>query len=82
MRWLLCNIGTELREELNMPMSVQVGDVLIMKKNHPCGCNQWEVLRIGADFKLRCKGCNHEVMGARSKFEKNIKQISREGKLL
>lgn len=60
-----------------MPMDIQVGDILIMKKNHPCGNNQWEVLRIGADFKLRCLGCNHEVMGARSKFEKNIKSITK-----
>ena len=60
-----------------MPMDIQVGDILTMKKNHPCGSNQWEVLRIGADFKLRCLGCGHEVMGARSKFEKNIKLISR-----
>ena len=60
-----------------MPMDVQVGDILTMKKNHPCGSNQWEVLRIGADFKLRCTGCGHEVMGPRSKFEKNIKTITR-----
>ena len=60
-----------------MPMDIQVGDVLTMKKKHPCGSFQWEVLRIGADFKLRCVGCGHEVMGARSKFEKNIKTIDR-----
>ncbi len=56
-------------------MDVQVGDVLTMKKPHPCGSNQWEVLRTGADFKLRCCGCGHEVMGTRSKFEKYIKKI-------
>ena len=60
-----------------MPMDIQVGDVLTMKKSHPCGSNRWEVLRIGADFKLRCTGCGHEVMGARSKFEKNIKHVER-----
>ena len=49
-----------------------------MKKPHPCGSREWEVLRIGADFKLRCRGCGHEVMGARSKFEKNVRQIRRE----
>ncbi len=61
-----------------MPMDIQVGDVLTMKKSHPCGSNQWLVLRIGADFKLRCTGCGHEVMGPRSKFEKNIKLVTRE----
>lgn len=60
-----------------MPMDIQIGDTLTMKKSHPCGSKEWEVLRIGADFKLRCKGCGHEIMGARSKFEKNIKLISR-----
>lgn len=60
-----------------MPMDIQVGDILTMKKKHPCGSNQWQVLRTGADFKLQCKGCGHEVMGARSKFEKNIKLITR-----
>lgn len=60
-----------------MPMDIRVGDVLTMKKQHPCGSNQWKVLRIGADFKLRCMGCGHEVMGSRSKFEKNVKSIAR-----
>ncbi len=59
-------------------MDVRVGDVLTLKKKHPCGSDRWEVLRIGADFKLRCRGCGHEVMGARSKFEKNVRQIRRE----
>ena len=58
-------------------MDIRVGDRLKMKKAHPCGSSEWEVLRIGADFKLRCRGCGHEVMGARSKFEKNIRQVSR-----
>jgi hypothetical protein len=58
-------------------MDVRVGDVLTMKKQHPCGEKRWQVLRIGADFKLRCLGCGHEIMGARSKFEKQIKAIER-----
>ena len=48
-----------------------------MKKAHPCGSKDWEVLRIGADFKLRCCGCGHEVMGPRAKFEKNVRQVKR-----
>lgn len=56
-------------------MNVSVGDILVMKKNHPCGCNRFLVLRSGMDFKLRCEGCGHEVMLPRSKAEKNIRQI-------
>jgi len=62
-------------------MDIQVGDILTMKKAHPCGSREWAVLRVGADFKLRCLGCGHEVFGARSKFEKNVKQVKREEKL-
>lgn len=63
-------------------LDIQLGDILTMKKQHPCGDKRWEVLRIGADFKLRCLGCGREVMGARSKFEKNIKQIERKGEMI
>lgn len=59
-------------------MDVRVGDVLIMKKKHPCGSDSFSVLRVGMDFKIRCQGCGHEVMTARSKVEKNIKRIERE----
>ena len=61
-------------------MDIQVGDKLTMKKAHPCGSSTWLVLRIGADFRLRCCGCGHEVMGARSKFEKNVRNIERNEK--
>lgn len=60
-------------------MDVQVRDILTMKKEHPCGSRQWLVLRSGMDFRLRCLGCEHEVMLPRSKAEKNIRQITREG---
>ena len=49
-------------------MDIQVGDILTMKKEHPCGSREWQVLRTGADFRLRCCGCGREVMGPRSKF--------------
>lgn len=58
-------------------MDIRVGDTLVMKKAHPCGSCRWEVLRTGADFRLRCLGCGREVMGARSKFERNVKSIER-----
>lgn len=56
-------------------MDVRLGDILEMKKAHPCGCKNWLVLRVGMDFRLRCQGCGHEVMLPRSKAEKNIKKI-------
>lgn len=59
-------------------MDVQIGDILVMKKAHPCGASRWLVLRSGMDFRLRCTGCGHEVMLPRSKAEKNIRQIVRE----
>ena len=60
-------------------MDISVGDILTMKKTHPCGSRDWEVLRIGADFKLRCTGCGREVMGPRSKFEKSVRQVKAKG---
>lgn len=59
-------------------MDVRVNDVLVMKKNHPCGSNTFLVLRSGMDFKLKCEKCGHEIMLPRSKAEKNIKKIVRE----
>lgn len=58
-------------------MDIQVGDTLVMKKQHPCGSCRWLVMRIGADFKLRCEGCGHELMLPRSKAEKSIKRVLR-----
>ena len=58
-------------------MDVQIGDILTMKKPHPCGSDRWEVLRIGADFRLRCLGCGREVMLPRSKAEKGIRKIEK-----
>jgi len=61
-----------------MPLDIQVGDVLQMKKAHPCGSDKWKVLRIGADFKMQCLGCGHQIMTPRNKTEKNVKKIERE----
>ena len=60
-----------------MPMDVRVGDVLHMKKPHPCGCSDWRVLRSGMDFRLKCLGCGHEVLLPRAKAEKGIRTITR-----
>lgn len=58
-------------------MDIHVGDVLELKKAHPCGSRQWAVLRVGMDFKLRCTGCGHELMIPRAKAEKSVKKIIR-----
>lgn len=60
-------------------MDIQIGDILHMKKEHPCGSKDWFVLRVGMDFKLRCQGCGREVMLPRAKAEKNVKTIERTG---
>ena len=56
-------------------MDVRPGDILQMKKSHPCGSKTFLVLRSGMDFKIRCTGCGHEVMLPRAKAEKGIKKI-------
>lgn len=56
-------------------MDIQVGDILKLKKQHPCGSAEWEVLRIGADFRLKCMGCGHQIMIPRRQAEKNVKKI-------
>ncbi|MEG1782175.1 MAG: DUF951 domain-containing protein [Oscillospiraceae bacterium] len=56
-------------------MDVHVNDVIITKKPHPCGNNEFAVLRVGMDFKIRCTKCGREVMLPRAKIEKNIKKI-------
>ncbi|MEG2420482.1 MAG: DUF951 domain-containing protein [Oscillospiraceae bacterium] len=60
-------------------MELYVGDVVTMKKEHPCGSRDWLLLRVGMDFKMRCLGCGHEVMLPRSKAEKNVKRVTRNG---
>ena len=58
-----------------MPMDIHVGDVLELKKQHPCGSKIWTIHRVGMDIKLRCEGCGHELMLPRRKAEKAIKRI-------
>ena len=56
-------------------VDLRLRDVVELKKPHPCGARQWEVLRVGMDIKLRCQGCGHELMLPRSKVEKSIRRI-------
>lgn len=53
----------------------EVGQVVKMKKPHPCGSNEWEILRTGVDFRLRCRGCGHSVLIPRPKFMKAVRGI-------
>ena len=58
-------------------MEIQVGDIIRLKKPHPCGSKEWEVLRTGMDFRLKCMGCGHQVMIARKQVEKSIRGIEK-----
>lgn len=53
----------------------KVGDVVKMKKQHPCGTNKWQILRVGMDFRIKCLNCGRSIMMPRSKFEKRVKEI-------
>ena len=54
-------------------MEFQIGDVIKMKKPHPCGSSEWEILRVGMDFRLKCMGCGRQVMVSRNLVEKNFR---------
>lgn len=54
-------------------MEFQLGQHIKMKKTHPCGTNDWEILRIGMDFRLKCAGCGHMIMISRKDAEKNFR---------
>ena len=56
-------------------MNLRLHDRVELKKPHPCGSFQWEILRVGMDIKLRCRGCGHELMLPRSKAEKSIRKV-------
>ena len=54
-----------------------VGDIVKHKKTHPCGSTEWEILRVGADFRLKCMGCGHMVMVPRKLVEKNDRGLKK-----
>ena len=56
-------------------MEYQIGDIVKLKKSHPCGSYEWEILRVGADFRLKCIGCGHQIMVPRKLVEKNTRAI-------
>ena len=53
---------------------IDLGDLVEMKKQHACGCKIWEITRLGVDLKLKCTGCNHEIMMDRLQFNKKMKK--------
>ncbi|MGN7469051.1 DUF951 domain-containing protein [Brevibacillus sp. SAFN-007a] len=52
-----------------------LGDIVQMKKPHPCGTNAWKVIRMGMDVRIKCTGCDHSVMIARLEFERKLKKV-------
>lgn len=56
-------------------MDLKLGDTVVMKKPHPCGCNKFEITRLGVDYKLKCQNCGREVMISRIKAQKSIKAV-------
>ena len=68
------NCLTRMRRKGGL-MEFKIGDIVKLKKPHPCGSSEWEVLRVGADFRLKCLGCGHQIMIARKLVEKNTREI-------
>lgn len=53
----------------------ELNDIVEMKKAHPCGENRWQVIRMGADIRIKCQGCGHSVMLGRKEFTRKLKKI-------
>lgn len=58
-----------------MKNNYNLGSIVIMKKGHPCGTNEWKIIRIGADIKIKCLGCGRSIMMPRIEFNKKLKKI-------
>lgn len=65
----------KMGEGRQMGSKFEIGDIVKLKKKHPCGSFEWEILRVGADFRLKCTGCGHQIMISRKNVEKNVKEI-------
>ena len=62
-----------------MVMEIKLGDVVRLKKKHPCGSYEWQVVRLGADIGIKCLKCRHRVLLARSNFEHRVKEFVSRG---
>lgn len=58
-----------------MDKTYNLNDVVEMKKQHPCGTNAWKIIRLGADIRIKCTGCQHSVLIPRREFEKKLKKV-------
>lgn len=58
-----------------MTLDYKLGSIVIMKKQHPCGTNKWEIVRVGADIKIKCLECNRTIMLPRIEFNKKVKKV-------
>ena len=56
-----------------MPIDFQIGDIVRLRKPHPCGGYEWEIVRLGADIGLKCQTCQHRVLLTRRELEKRLK---------
>lgn len=70
----MTRLGDRIERKHKMTV-YQVGDIVRMKKAHPCGSAEWEILRVGIDFRLKCLGCGHQIMIPRKQVEKNTKEL-------
>ncbi|MFT8363841.1 MAG: DUF951 domain-containing protein [Sporolactobacillus sp.] len=64
-----------MKPQLNFGLN----DVVEMKKPHPCGANEWKVIRMGADIRIKCQSCGHSVLMPRAEFQKKIRHILSQG---
>lgn len=53
----------------------QLNDIVVMKKNHPCGENRWKIIRMGADIRIKCMKCDRSILMARTEFERKLKKV-------
>jgi len=58
-----------------MEKEYKIGSIITMKKNHPCGANEWTITRIGADIRIKCLSCNRSIMLPRIEFNKKLKKV-------
>lgn len=63
-----------------MILKFDVGDIVSLKKAHPCGENKWEIMRTGVDFRLKCLGCERQIWISRIEFERRVRKILKGGK--
>ena len=65
---------------MSEPLEIKLGDVVRLKKKHPCGGDEWDVVRLGADIGIVCRTCGHRVLVPRSLFERRVKAFVQRGR--